>query len=143
MSETATDGPAFAALIGRVATAWSDQNTDAALRCFTDDAVYMQPPDVQLFVGHAELRPYFDALTEGTILTVHHVAFDIPTQIGMAEFSFGHVARQTADVGVAVIAVRRQRIHSWREYVTQGPAEFGEFISPERTTFQWHIGNYP
>lgn len=49
----------FQELMQQLATGWSSQNTELALACFTEDAVYMEPPDSQLFLGHAHLRPIF------------------------------------------------------------------------------------
>ncbi len=60
--------PEFRDLMERLARGWSTQDTDLALSCFTPDAVYMEPPDVQLYVGHDQLRPYFAALTPGTYM---------------------------------------------------------------------------
>jgi len=57
----------FRELIQKVERGWSTQDTDLALSAFTADAIYMEPPSVQLYRGHAELRPYFGALTPGTV----------------------------------------------------------------------------
>ena len=51
------DSAGFRALLQRLADAWQTQNTQAGLDCFTADAIYMEPPDLQLVVGHDELRP--------------------------------------------------------------------------------------
>ena len=41
-------GAELTTLLERLATAWSKQDTELALSCFTEDAVYMEPPDIQL-----------------------------------------------------------------------------------------------
>jgi ketosteroid isomerase-like protein len=46
----------FIALMERLADAWGEQDTETAIDCFTPDAVYMQPPDVQFYTGHEQFR---------------------------------------------------------------------------------------
>ena len=60
------DAAAFREMMNRLADGWSQQNTDQALACFTEDAIYIEPPDIQFYKGHSELRPYFAALKPGT-----------------------------------------------------------------------------
>jgi hypothetical protein len=133
----------FGELMERLARAWSTQETELGLSCFTEDAVYMEPPDVQLFVGHAELRPYFAALTPGTFMRFNAIMFDENGQVGAGEYAFGDERSQTADHGVAVVEVEDGRIRFWREYQRKGPAEFADFFAREEKTWQWHIGKYP
>lgn len=133
----------FRALMERLATAWGAQDTEAAIACFTPDAVYMQPPDVQFYTGHDQLRAYFGALKPGTYLHYHQLWFDEITQMGGAEFSFGGAGKPTADHGVIIVRLREGQIAHWREYVQKGPADFGQFIATEGKAWQWHIGNYP
>ncbi len=133
----------FDQLMNKLAVAWSEQDTDDALACFTEDAVYMEPPDVQFYHGHEQLRPYFAALEPGMYLAFHNLCFNELTQVGMAEFTFGRIGRDTADVGVIVITVENGKIKNWREYLRKGPADFKQFVAYEGKEFQWHIGNYP
>jgi limonene-1,2-epoxide hydrolase len=133
----------FRELIERLARAWSTQDTELGLSCFTENAVYLEPPDIQLYVGHEQLRPYFAALDPGTFMRLHTVAFDVSTERGLAEYSFGDERSETADHGVAVVEVADHRIAVWREYQRKGPSAFAEFIATEGKTFEWHIGNYP
>ena len=125
------------ALMKRLATAWSAQDTELALSCFTEDVVYMQPPDQQLYIGHGDLRALFGGLKPGTFMTFHHLAFDRRTQVGLGEFSFGREGRATAVHGVVVVRVRDGRIASWREYFIEGPAAFADFIATEGKTWRW------
>jgi hypothetical protein len=111
--------------------------------CFTEDAVYMQPPDQQLYRGASELRPFFGALKPGTFMTFHHVAFDERTQVGFGEFSFGNVRDKDADHGVAVVELRGGRIASWREYFYSGPPSFDAFVATTGKNWKWTIRNYP
>jgi ketosteroid isomerase-like protein len=133
----------FYRLMEHLARAWSQQDTDAALACFTADAVYLEPPDIQLYQGHAQLRPYFAALQPGTFMRFHHLWFDESQQVGAGEYSFGSASQVTADHGVVVVEVRDGKIAVWREYQRKGPSVFQDFIGTEGKTWQWHIGNYP
>ncbi|HUF38027.1 MAG TPA: nuclear transport factor 2 family protein [Anaerolineales bacterium] len=133
----------FVDLMHRLAAAWTEQDTDAALACFTPDAVYLEPPDVQFYRGHDQLRAYFGALTAGTTMRFHQLWFDEAAQTGAGEFTFGHVNNETADHGVVVVELAGGRIAVWREYPRKGPAEFESFAGSEGKDWQWHIGNYP
>jgi ketosteroid isomerase-like protein len=143
MTPPAVTSSAFAALMQRLALAWGQQDTAAAVACFAPDAVYMQPPDVQFYAGHSQLAAYFGALKPGTYLRYHHLWFDEARQAGCAEFSFGVEGRPKADHGTIVVDVRGGVIARWREYVQKGPADFAAFIATDGKEWQWHIGNYP
>jgi hypothetical protein len=143
MTSAALDAQGFGALLRRLARAWEALDASAAAACFTVDAVYMEPPDVQLFSGRTELEAYFSALAPGTYLDLHGVWFDEPSQTGAVEFGFGVRGRLTADYGVAVAETRDHLVASWREYVRKGPAEFDVFTAVEGKAWSWHGGNYP
>lgn len=133
----------FVQLMTRLAEAWSTQNTENALECFSDSAIYMEPPNIQLYLGHEQLRPYFDALESGTNMVFHNLCFNETTQVGMGEYTFGMKGVEIADVGVVVIQVQNGKINHWREYQRKGAADFSQFIAHEGKEFEWHIGNYP
>ena len=133
----------FTALMQTLARAWSTQDTDLALSVFAVDAVYMEPPDVQLYRGHEQLRPYFDALTPGTTMQFHNLFYNPQTAIGGGEYVFGHRESEQADVGVAVVRIEEKLIVFWREYQRKGPADFSAFLATEGKQWRWHIGNYP
>ena len=137
------DAAGFGDLFGRLAAAWAALDAEAAADCFTDDAIYMEPPDVQLFQGRDQLLAYFSPLTEGTYLRADGLWFDEESQAGAVEFTFGMAGAATADHGVVVIGLVDGKIASWREYHRKGPADFDEFISAEGKEWTWHIGNYP
>jgi hypothetical protein len=120
-----------------LAEAWSRQDTQLALGCFTTDAVYMQPPDLQLYRGRAELEKLFGALRPGTFMTFHNLAFDAAAQVGFGEFSFGGSGAARADHGVVVVTLREGRIAFWREYFQEGPASFNDFVSVEGKKWKW------
>jgi hypothetical protein len=127
----------FERVMGSLAAAWSSQDTRRALECFTSDAVYMQPPDLQLYRGSAELGKLFDGLRPGTFMQFHTLAFDARTQVGFGEFSFGRSGAAAADHGVVVVTLRSGRIALWREYVQEGPASFPDFVREEGKTWKW------
>ena len=133
----------FQALMAQMARAWSQQDTESALACFTPDAAYTEPPDIQFYQGEAQLRLYFAALKSGTFLYWHNLWFDEPSQRGAGEYSFGMTGQATADHGIAVVELRDGRIAIWREYQRKGPSLFQDFIALTGKTWQWHIGNYP
>ena len=62
------NGEGFHELLERLGRAWSTQDTELGLSCFAEDASYTEPPDIQLYSGHEQLRPYFAALTPGTFM---------------------------------------------------------------------------
>jgi ketosteroid isomerase-like protein len=140
--ETLTNA-AFRELLETLAASWESQDTTAAVSLFTDDAVYMQPPDVQLFVGRSQLAAYFGAIRPGTYMRWHNVWFEPGSQAGAGEFTFGATGQDKATHGVAVVQLRNGRISSWHEYLQAGPAERQGFLSTEGKQWTWHIGNYP
>ena len=136
------DRNGFIDLMHRVARAWADLDEEAAVACFSPDAIYMQPPDVQFYAGTEQLRAYFAALEERTFLEYQNLWFDETPQIGCAEFSFGVEGQPQADHGTIVVHLEGGLIGHWREYVQKGPANFEEFLAVDKD-WRWHIGNYP
>jgi SnoaL-like domain len=134
---------AFREMMNRLADGWSQQNTDQALACFTEDAIYIEPPDIQFYKGHSQLRPYFAALKPGTFMRFDNLWFDEASQIGAGEYSFGEVNEPTADHGVVVVELRGGRIAFWREYQQKGPTSFERFLDTKDKRWRWTIENYP
>ena len=138
------DATAFRRLVERVATGWETGDVDGALAAFAPDAIYMEPPDIQLYVGHDELRRYFAAVSAGTLMRLAHVSFDEATQTGAAEYTFASGPEDAdADHGVAIIEVRDGRIASWREYQVKGPADAERFLAVDGKDWTWTIETYP
>jgi hypothetical protein len=77
------DAEEFRALMERVAA--------KAVECFTEDALYEEPPGKQLHSGRADLFEFFRG-ERGTELpmhmTWHHLVFDPATQVGAGEYTF-------------------------------------------------------
>ena len=138
------DAAAFRRLVEQVAMGWETGDVERALAAFTPDAVYMEPPDIQLFVGHDQLRPYFAAVRPGTLMRLAHVSFDEASQTGAAEYTFAAGPDDpNADHGVAVVDVRDGRIARWREYQVKGPADRERFLATDGKDWTWTIETYP
>jgi hypothetical protein len=83
------DRPGIDGLMRTLARAWSTGDARTAADCFTDDIVYVEPPDRQRYVGR-------DAVFElsggddppAMSMTWHHLAFDPEQQIGFGEYTF-------------------------------------------------------
>jgi ketosteroid isomerase-like protein len=131
----------FEALIQRLADAWAALEAESAVACFTDDAVYMQPPDEQLFLGRDELLAYFAPLEPGTYLRLDNLWFDEGRQRGTVEFTFGVGDQDPVDHGMSVVDVADGRIRAWREYLVKGPADQERFLATDGKDWRWHIGN--
>ena len=134
---------AFREMMDHLADGWSHQKTDQAIAFFTENAIYMELPDIQFYKGHSQLRPYFAALKPGTFMRFHNLWFDEARQIGAGEYSFGELNETTADHGIVVIELRDGRIAFWREYQQKGPASFERFLDIKEKKWRWTIENYP
>ncbi len=132
----------FHTLMNNVAEGWSTQNSALALSSFDQDAIYMEPPNIQYYRGHAQLKPYFDALDNTYKMEFHHLWFDSGTQSGAGEYTFSY-GKDTSDVGVVVVELVQGKIKFWREYQQKGPTDFEEFLQIQDKEWDWHIGNYP
>jgi hypothetical protein len=118
----------FVNFMERLARTWVENDTPMSLAHFTEDAVYIEPPDLQRYRGHNELRLFFNNLTLGTTMTWHNLWFDESTQCGAGEYSFslGGWAGE-ANHGVAIVEMRDGLIATWREYQRRGPVSFESF----------------
>jgi hypothetical protein len=124
------DGFDFVGLMMRVAKGWSSQDTALALSAFHPEALYTEPPNLQMYRGHDELRPFFSAVTPGSSMIWHHLWYNPGTGIGAGEYSFHKGGRDTAVHGVAVVEIRDGKITYWREYQRRGDIDFGRFHDP-------------
>jgi hypothetical protein len=102
------DRAAFVALMDDLADAWMRGDTERALARFTDDARYVEPPDVQRYVGRDELRTYFGGDDPPSMsLAWHHLVFDDAEQVGAAEYTY--VGDSTYH-GIALVRLEGDRI---------------------------------
>src|SRR5262245_19304339 len=81
----------FDALMRTVAAGWNEGNARKAADCYTEDALYTEPPDKQVYTGREALYEFFggDKKPEPPMrMTWHHLAFDEDSQIGFGEYTF-------------------------------------------------------
>ena len=126
------DAEGFRAPMERVAADWREGNAAKAVECFTEDALYEEPPRKQFHSGRADLFGFFGG-EKGTELpmhmTWHHLVFDPVTQVGAGEYTF-RLNRQYH--GVVMVQLRGGRIARWREYETESSLSFEEFSAATR-----------
>jgi SnoaL-like domain len=124
------DRQGFEKLLETIARAWSTGDPQTAAECFTEDAVYVEPPDRQRYVGRAELFELSGGEQPPPMsMTWHHLAFDDARQIGFGEYTF-RGRRQYH--GVVIVQLRGERISRWREYQYHHEADWTEFIGDSR-----------
>ena len=106
----------FIALLQRLAGGWNQGNAQQASECFTEDALYTEPPDKQYYNGREALFLFFggESGRAGEMNMVwHHILFDEAEQIGSGEFTFTYGGTVH---GVTIIKLRDGLISNWREY---------------------------
>ena len=111
----------FERLMQTVAEGWNEGNARKSADCFREDAIYLEPPEKQLYHGRAELYEFFggDAGTDLPMkMTWHHLAFHEDEQVGFGEYTFQMHGRYH---GIVVVKLEDGRIKQWREY--QYPSE--------------------
>lgn len=122
----------FEALMQRLAEGWNEGDATKAADCFTEDAIYTEPPDKQLYRGREELYRFFggDEGRKGQMkMTWHHLLFDESRQMGSGEFTFEYGGRVH---GMVIVRMRDGRISNWREYWYESPLEWEEFTRENR-----------
>jgi len=113
-----------------LARAWSTGDAVTATDCFTDDVVYVEPPDRQRYVGRAALFELSGGDEPPPMsMTWHHLAFDPEQQIGFGEYTF-QGRRQYH--GITIVQIRQDRIARWREYQYTDDTEWAEFVGDSR-----------
>jgi len=131
-AEGGLDAGGFRALMERVAEGWGEGNAAKAVECFTEDALYEEPPRKQFHSGREDLFEFFGGRkgTEPPMhMTWHHLVFDERTQIGAGEYTF-RLNRQYH--GVVMVQLRGGRIARWREYQTESSLPFEDFSAATR-----------
>jgi hypothetical protein len=123
---------AFRAILDTVAAGWNSARADLAAGCFTEQAVYIEPPDRQLYRGRAAIRDFFAASiapARSDRMRWHAVAFDAARQIGFGEYTYR--GRQNYH-GMVVVQLDAGLIQNWREYQYGSPMSWEDFIGPGR-----------
>lgn len=121
----------FIQLLNGVSEGWNSNNAEAAAACFTKDAVYIEPPDQQLYRGRDELFEFFGG-EEGRAtpmhMTWHYLVFDEASQVGTGEYTFAYKGRLTH--GIVIVQVAGGKIRRWREYQYRSTQAWADFIGP-------------
>ena len=120
---------AFHELMQTVAEGWKEGNARKAADCFREDAIYVEPPDKQLYHGRAELYEFFggDAGPEIPMqMTWHHLAFNEQQQVGFGEYTFQMNSRYH---GIVIVSLEAGLIKYWREYQYRSELSWEEFTS--------------
>lgn len=119
----------FKQLMRTIADGWNEGDARKAADCFSEDAVYVEPPEKQLYNGRSELYEFFggDAGTDIPMkMTWHHLAFNEDEQIGFGEYTFEMHGRYH---GIVVVKIESGLIKHWREYQSQTELHWEEFTS--------------
>ncbi len=137
----------FKQLLDILAEGWNEGNAKKASDCFTDDALYVEPPDKQFFKGRDQLFRYFGGNSEKPKqmkMLWHNLSFDEESQIGMGEYTF---EMNDKNHGVVVVEIEDGKIKTWREYQWTGDLNYETFLdykdkkfcSPSKT---WNKGEF-
>jgi uncharacterized protein (TIGR02246 family) len=121
------DERVFASVMDRIAKGWNTGDAAGAADCFTEDAVYMEPPDRQKYVGRSALFEFFGGRERPPPemkMTWHHLAFDRATQTGFGEYTFEGNRRYH---GIVVVRLKDGKIRRWREYQQTSTLSWEEF----------------
>jgi hypothetical protein len=82
------DTAQFEILVTSLADGWNQGNARKAADCFTENAIYSEPPDKQLYRGREALFKFFGG-NEGRKgamkMAWHHLIFNERTQIGAGD----------------------------------------------------------
>ncbi len=117
-------------VVERFVAGWEAQDIEAIMRCFTDDAVYINVPLEPVYEGAAVIRTAvegFLAMGEEIDFIVHHTAENPEAGVVMNErtdrFRIRGVWMEAPVMGV--FEFRDGRICAWRDYFDA--AEFARF----------------
>jgi hypothetical protein len=119
----------FEHLMQTVARGWNEGKARKSADCFSEDAIYVEPPDKQLYHGRAELYEFFggDQGPEMPMkMTWHHLAFDEQDQVGFGEYTF---QMHGLYHGIVVVKIESGLIKQWREYQYRTELSWEEFSS--------------
>lgn len=112
----------------RIRDSWIAGDTARALECFTDDCVYIEPPDEQRYEGRDELFEFFGGEDPPPMdLVWHHLVVD--GNNGAGEYTF-RGNRQYH--GIVIVQLRDGRISRWREYQVASTLDWETFVGPSR-----------
>jgi ketosteroid isomerase-like protein len=118
----------FESLMHTVAEGWNAGDAKKATDCFTEDAVYIEPPSKQLYRGRAALFKFFggeEGRKSEMKMTWHHLMFNQSEQTGAGEFTFEYGSKVH---GMVIVKLIGGKIHRWREYWYESDMDWETFI---------------
>ena len=122
----------FRAVLDSVAAGWNEGRAELAASCFTERAIYIEPPARQLYRGRPDLLRFFAASIHPPRpdrMRWHAIAFDSVRQVGFGEYTY----RGTRNYhGIAVVQLDAGLIRSWREYQYGSDLPWEEFVGASR-----------
>lgn len=119
----------FEKLMQTIADGWNEGNARKAADCFSVDAVYVEPPDKQVYHGREELYEFFGGDNGTDIpmqMTWHPLALSEDEQIGFGEYSFQMHGKYH---GIVTVKLQNGFIKFWREYQYKSELSWDEFMS--------------
>lgn len=129
MGDMKSSSREFNQLMQTIADGWNEGDAHKAADCFSEDVIYVEPPEKQLYRGRTELYEFFGG-EQGTDapmnMTWHHLAFNEQEQVGFGEYTFQMHRRYH---GIVVVKLESGLIKHWREYQYRSEFSWEEFTS--------------
>jgi hypothetical protein len=122
----------FIKLMTTVSDGWNEGNARKSADCFTEDAVYMEPPNRQVYVGRKAIYEFFGGPSKPDPpmrMIWHHLSFNEQEQAGFGEYTFQMNFRYH---GIVTVAIQNGKIAKWREYQYQSPSDWDTFVGKSR-----------
>ena len=123
----------FKEILMSVSNGWKRNDARTAANSFTLDAVYIEPPNQQLYQGRKEIFEFFGGefgRKNPMSMTWHHIVFDQKDQIGMGEYTFEYNGRLSH--GIVIIQISEGKIRRWREYQYRSKSQWEHFVGPSQ-----------
>jgi hypothetical protein len=122
----------FVKLMTAVSDGWNEGNARESAECFTDDAIYMEPPDRQVYIGGKAIYEFFGGPNKPEPpmhMTWHHLAWNESESVGYGEYTFQMNRRYH---GIVTVQIRNGKIAKWREYQYQSASDWDAFAGKSR-----------
>ncbi len=122
----------FETLMQTVAEGWNASDARKAADCFTEQAIYTEPPDKQIYKGRDALFKFFggdEGRKEPMKMTWHHLVFDEKKQVGAGEFTFEYGGKVH---GIVIVKVTSGKISNWREYWYESALDWERFTGENK-----------
>lgn len=117
----------FNKLMQTVSEGWNEGDARKSAECFSEDVVYVEPPDKQVYKGREALYQFFGGEI-GTeipmVMAWHSLAFNEDEQVGFGEYSFRMYGNYH---GIVIVKIENGLIKFWREYQYQAELNWEEF----------------